>query len=64
MRQWRSPGTGSTAGRKPGSMKRIVIALDEDTFEEVRAGALKAGCSFGEQARMLICFGLETEAAA
>lgn len=40
-------------------MRKVVILLDDETFEEVAAGAL-GRCSFAAQARMLIEVGLET----
>ena len=39
---------------------KAVIVLDNDTFAEVRAGAVKNQCSWAAQARMLIEVGLET----
>ena len=59
IRACRTPGKGSTAGRSPDSMRRIVIAFDIETFEEVRARATDAGTSFAEQVRLLTTFGLE-----
>ncbi len=46
---------------KPGGPLRIVISMDEDTFNEVRSRALRAKLSFAEQARLLIEWGLEAE---
>ena len=41
-------------------MLKIVVLLDDETFGEVKAGALTNRCSFAAQARMLIEVGLET----
>lgn len=41
-------------------LRRIVISMDTETFEEVAAGAAANDCSFTAQARMLIEVGLET----
>lgn len=60
--QWNKPGQGST--RDSGSMRRIVVSFDEDTFAQVRRRALKNGVSFGATVRELVEFGLiEAEAA-
>jgi hypothetical protein len=40
-------------------MLKVVILLDEDTFEDVAKGAIANRCSFAAQARMLIEVGLE-----
>lgn len=41
-------------------MLKVVIVLDEETFEEVRNRAIAAHGSFAAQARNLIEIGLET----
>jgi hypothetical protein len=41
-------------------MLKVVILLDDETFEDVSAGAVANKCSFAAQARMLIEVGLET----
>lgn len=41
-------------------LRRVIISMDTDTFEEVYAGAVANKCSFAAQARMLIEVGLET----
>ena len=46
--------------RHKGSMLKIVVLLDDETFDEVKSGALANQCSFAAQARMLIEVGLET----
>lgn len=59
--QWKNPGQGST--RHAGTQRRIVVAFDPDTFEEVRRRAVKAKVSFGAAVRELVEFGLiEAEA--
>lgn len=57
-----SPDAVAKGHRDPrrGEYRRIVISMDDDTFEEVRAGAIVNRCSFTAQARMLIEVGLET----
>jgi hypothetical protein len=40
--------------------RKTVITLDDETFDEIRAGAIANKCSFAAQARMLIEVGLET----
>jgi hypothetical protein len=49
---------GARASDMKGAV-RVNIALDEETFGEVRDGAVAAGCSFAAQARLLIALGLE-----
>lgn len=49
------PAVGVRDGQ---GMMRIVIALDPETFAEVRAIALKRQCSFAAVARECIEFGL------
>jgi len=46
--------------RGSSTMLKTVILLDDETFQDVRDGALRNGCSFAAQARMLIEVGLET----
>lgn len=41
-------------------MLKVVILLDDETFEDVSRGAGANKCSFAAQARMLIEVGLET----
>lgn len=48
------PHRGNDAYRK------TVILLDDETFSDVRKGAVANECSFAAQARMLIEVGLET----
>lgn len=48
-------------GHAKGELQRkVVILLDNETFEEVRGGAIVNRCSFASEARMLIEVGLET----
>lgn len=56
-RRQKVPGRGSL--HHSTETRRIVVSFDEETFEEVRGLALKAGTSFAEQARLLVEFGLE-----
>lgn len=44
---------------KGETQRKVVILLDNETFEEVRGGAIANSCSFASQARMLIEVGLE-----
>lgn len=50
--------------KKPGSgfvhrgQRRIVVAFDDDTFDEVRVIAVRRGVSFGAVVRELVEFGL------
>ena len=46
--------------RGKSTMLKTVILLDDETFSDVRDGALRNSCSFAAQARMLIEVGLET----
>jgi hypothetical protein len=57
MMRRRSPGRGSSH-RRP-EVKRIAVSFDDETFDQVRELAAKAGISFAEQNRQLVEFGLE-----
>lgn len=46
--------------RGKDTFRKTVILLDDETFGDVRSGAVANGCSFAAQARMLIEVGLET----
>ncbi len=48
-------------GWRKGDLLKCVIALDVDTFEEVRARAVKNKTSFAHEARQLIEWGLMAE---
>ena len=56
-------GKGSNKRGKDGTtykgFRRIITAFDEDTFEEIRALAVRHNSSFAEQARILVEWGLE-----
>lgn len=41
-------------------MKRVVVSLDDETFDEVRGRAVIGETSFVEQVRLLVELGLET----
>lgn len=41
-------------------IRRIVVSFDDETFEEIRQRAVKAGTSFAEQVRLLVEFGMES----
>lgn len=58
MRRWAKPAEGFSDGSPVA--KRVAVTFDDETFNEVRSRALKAGTSFAEQARQLVEFGLET----
>jgi hypothetical protein len=51
---------GSQDSMNGSTMRKVVVLLDEKTFEEVATGARRQGCSFAAQARVLIAAGLET----
>lgn len=57
MSAQREPAVGCR--RTAGGMRQVIIRLDDDTFDEVRARAVKEGTSFGEQVRLLVTWGLE-----
>lgn len=48
-------------GLAHGVWRRVVIALDDETFSQVRRRAVTAGHSFAEEIRVLVELGLETE---
>lgn len=48
--------------RKGDGTIAVVVHLPDDTFNEVRERAIAEGTSWGEQARTLIEWGLETDA--
>lgn len=56
---------GSAKGhqRTNNAMRRIVISLDDDTFESIAARAYLYKTSFSEQARLMIEWGLEASCA-
>lgn len=45
--------------RNHNGKPRIVIYIDEETYEEIDAMAKKSNCSLSEQARILIDVGIE-----
>lgn len=53
-------GLGSVQ-RGKRHQRRIVVGFDDETFEQVRQRALTERTSFGEQVRLLVEFGLETD---
>jgi len=56
----RAPAVGCHHPRdKQKERPQIVIRFDRDTFDQVRALAVKEGTSFSEQVRRLIEWGLE-----
>lgn len=40
--------------------RRIITAFDDTTFDEIRSMAIAANCSFAEQVRTLVEWGLES----
>jgi hypothetical protein len=60
----KAPGKGSTKRSSAGApeqyagRRRIVVAFDEETFEQVRQRAVEAKSSFAEQARVLVAKGM------
>ena len=58
------PGVGCVkrgGTRVDREMPRIVVAFPAETFEEVRARAVKHNTSFAEQVRLLVEWGLEAD---
>lgn len=47
--------------RRGGMWVRAHVELDDETFAEVRAGAIREGVSLGARIRELVEWGLETE---
>lgn len=55
----RPVGKGSPSrGQNPGESRRIMISFDLETFEEIRARALKEHTGFATQVRLLCEWGL------
>jgi hypothetical protein len=52
--RWSRPAHGV----RRGTTARLVVTLDDETFDQVRARAVKAGTSVAEQIRQLVEFGL------
>lgn len=48
-------------GRPPSGLRKIVIAMDVETFEQIRGRAIRAGHSFAAEARLLLEWGLEAD---
>jgi hypothetical protein len=42
-------------------LKRVVCAFDDETFDQVRARAVRDQTSFAEQVRQLVEWGLEAD---
>jgi hypothetical protein len=61
----RNVGCGSTRRSSAGSpehyadLRRIMVAFDEQTFQEIRMLAIERQTSFAEQVRLLVEWGLE-----
>lgn len=53
-------GTPAHGAPVPGGKRQVVVTMDTDQFEEVRARAVTEGTSFAEQIRNLIEWGLES----
>ncbi len=53
--------TGPAKGVQRGSWRQLVVKIDSDTFEEIRARAERENTSMAEQVRLLIEWGLEAE---
>lgn len=47
-------------GVAQGEMRRVVVSLDDETFEQVKRRAVLAGHSFAAEVRLLVEMGLET----
>lgn len=58
----KEPGKGS---KRPGDTEttQIVVRMDDETFQQVRARAIAEQTSIAHQLRLLIEWGLEAEAA-
>ena len=54
-------GTGPAQGVPVGALRKIVIAVEHETFETLRNRAIRDNTSFAEQVRILIEWGLESE---
>lgn len=60
--KFKLPGAGTTRrgnGRKPGVLRRIMVAFDDETFDRLRQMAARDQSSFAEQVRLLVEWGLE-----
>lgn len=57
-RSFSSPAVKQAVGFKRGNHIKLVCALDPETFDQVRALAVKKGTSVAEQVRILIEWGL------
>lgn len=52
-------------GLRKGGVMRIVVCFDDETFDQIRARAVRKNTSFAEQVRQLVEFGLiDAESAA
>lgn len=60
--QRKEPGRGSVRTHMMG-VKRIVVAFDDETFEEIRQRAAREGRSFAAAVRDLVEWGLQAEGA-
>ncbi|MBO6858346.1 hypothetical protein [Roseibium sp.] len=60
--QKRPVAKGCIDPKRPGQRK-VVLVLDDETFEQIRDMAIKDGTSFAEQIRLLVEWGLEAERA-
>lgn len=57
-RSFNSPAAKQAVGYKHGNHVKLVCALDPETFDQIRAIAVKKGTSVAEQVRILIEWGL------
>lgn len=57
--RWKNPGAGVT--RDGGSVRRIVVSFDEETFADIRTRALKMQMPFAYVVRELVEWGLQAE---
>ncbi len=61
MKYRRTAATVAKGERRRGMWDRAHVELDDETFAEVRAGAIREGISLGARIRELVEWGLETE---
>ena len=63
MNYWFRPFPPNRVGRGnvKGHMRRIHVAFDPETFEQLRRRALECGRSLSEEVRVTVEWGLESE---
>jgi hypothetical protein len=56
------PVAAGAIDRRDPTRRAIAVTFDGDTFDAIRARAIREGTSFGEQVRTLVEWGLEAAA--